>query len=195
MIFRHDDVSPSTDFIKLRKMHDFLRSEFPGCEIWNCINMLGRLNIAGSVYPDLPLKHRTKEYFYDIDAFIKDGYIFDLRQREGEKIASHGLLHMDHSQLEVETQKLSILSSCKYLKTDIFVPPFNKFSRETQYICDRYNIRMAKPLDGWKSLETSVFDNNHGLWFFHGWRYNNAQEFIDSIRKKQPILGEKQCAK
>lgn len=189
MIFRHDDVSPSTDIKKLKEIHDFLKCEFPSCEIWSCVNIFGRGNGKQSVYPDLPLKNKSLCYLYDVNINLSDEIIFDLGLRGSEEIVSHGLIHADHSRLGYETQEMSILTSCRFLNTDIFVPPFNAFNQHTQAICDIHGIHLVKPSDGWKSVETSKFDKKHNLWFFHSWRYKTAQDFIDSVQQRKPIGG------
>ena len=67
---------------------------------------------------------------------------------------------------------MSIITSCKFLETDIFVPPFTSYNEDTKSICESNGIRLCVESDGWKSLESEKFDPKHPLWFFHSWRYN-----------------------
>ncbi len=187
MIFRHDDVSPSTDFDKLEKIHDFLVGSFPSCEIWSCVNIFGKKNSIGAVYPDLPLRAKPTRYFYDADLLLDQKRIYSLAARKNEQIASHGLIHAVHSQMNREEQEFSILTSCNLLNTKVFVPPFNDFNGITEAVCAENGIRMTKPADGWKSIESTPFNPDHKVWFFHSWRYKTAEEFIDSVTTSRPI--------
>ena len=95
------------------------------------------------------------------------------------KVASHGLYHIDHSKVSRQTQEMSIIGSCAYLKTDKFVPPFNKFNKETSDICFDNGIQMCAST-AWKNLEFEKFDPLRELWYFHSWRWTPKQlkEFL-----------------
>ena len=169
MIFRNDDVSPATSFHFLMVIYKMIEKYRPDAEIWSCMNMFSRSNNIGSVYPDLPLKTKQLKYFYNVDQ-IWSGNTAGLK-----KVVSHGLIHADHTYLDYGAKKMSIITSCKLLKTDIFVPPFNKYDEEMDDICKKIGVRMVKPSDGWRSLETEDFDPTHELWFFHSWRFTLSE--------------------
>ena len=165
MIIRNDDVSPATPPRELMQMYTIIRKHIPSAQIWSCVNLFAKMNIKGSVYPDLPLKEQPMSYFYDVDKAWQ-GKAIGIG-----KIVSHGVLHVDHTQLSRDAKEMSIVTSCKFLQADIFVPPFNKYDEEMDDICKSIGVRLVKPSDGWKSLESDTFNPDHKLWFFHSWRY------------------------
>ncbi len=167
LIIRNDDVSPCTGNCK--KVYEEIKSVLPDCEIWSCVNVISKGNRDGSVYPFPPFKNRPVDWFYNIDLME-----YSRKSDNCDVIASHGLFHLDHSQIHYDAQLMSILSSCRYLETDIFVPPFNRYNEDTVEICRKYNISLIKPSE-WRSLETHSFDSNHKKWYFHSWRYREGE--------------------
>ncbi len=172
IIFRNDDVNANTNKEKLSEFYGIIHSIFPEAEIWSCITLFAGSNTRGSVYGELPLKIRNTDWFYK----NADRFMYDYRHPM-YKIASHGLYHIDHSKVSRDAQEMSILGSCSYLNTKIFVPPFNKFNQDTIDICSENNIYMK--LDDWKSLKYNDFDKTHKFWYLHTWEYTE-----DSLRKK-----------
>jgi len=167
LIIRNDDVNPNTDARRIGETYSVIRSFVPDCTIWSCINFLGKTSEGESVYPELPLRNHPLDYFFDIDR----ASIRHLDKVDLGAIVSHGLLHVDHAKLSPDAQHMSIVTSCNYLKTKIFVPPFSSYNDDTEAICKHSGIHMTKPSDGWKSLESDRFDPRHKLWFFHSWRF------------------------
>lgn len=165
IIFRLDDISPNTDLFEVSSMSLRIKDIYPSSELWFSFNPFAKKNNEGSVYSDVPFKDKPKDFFYDIDV-IRPWIHFD------GKIVSHGLLHCDHSRLGYDAQEMSILTSCKYIGTDVFVPPFNRWNSDTSEICSKHKIRLVKLTDGWKSLEHNDFDSTHNLWYFHPWKWN-----------------------
>jgi hypothetical protein len=174
MIFRNDDVCASTNYASLSMLYDVIRRNYPNAKIWSCISMFSKNNFQGSVYPDLPLKDRSRGYFMQCDEYFKEPAI-DL----GVK-ASHGLIHLPHDEMNYQEQEISILTTCNILKTKLFVPPFNRFNGNTVDICQKHSIRLVRPDDGWRSLEFEPFNPDHDLWYFHSWRFT-PQEFKEKI--------------
>lgn len=166
IIFRNDDVNPSTDFKNLVDCYVELIKAFPGCRIISGVTLFGKDNVRGSVYEDVPFKDKPNEWFYDVDQVV-----WSKPSIPGE-IASHGLFHIDHSKASRETQELSIISSCKFLDTSIFIPPFNRYNNDTIDICEKNGIEIYLPSDGWKSLEYEIFYPEHKKWYFHSWKFN-----------------------
>lgn len=168
LIFRNDDVCANTDYKKLAKIYGTIHVMFPNAEIWSCITLFAQANFKGSVYADTPFKDK------DINWFYKNANSFVPEYRHPMcKTASHGLYHIDHSKVSRETQEMSILGSCAYLKTNVFVPPFNKYNQDTLDICFDNGITIKT--DEWKSLEHNDFDSRHRLWYLHSWRYTTNQ--------------------
>lgn len=171
LIFRNDDVNANTDLLKLGELYDILRAYVPSAEIMSCVTVLSKSSPNGAVYPNLPLKSKPFHYFIETDSVILAKYV------DGTRIVSHGLWHLDHSKITPDLQEASIVSSCRLLKTDTFVPPFNSWNGQTERICERHGIRLVKHEDGWKSFEHNDFDPSHPLWYFHSWKWNK-----DSLR-------------
>lgn len=168
LIFRNDDVCANTDVKKLSSIYGAIHNIFPDAEIWSCITIFAQSNFKGSIYRDTPFKDNDINWFYkNVDIHIPD-YRHPLY-----KVASHGLYHIDHSKVSRGTQEMSILGSCAFLKTNTFVPPFNKFNQDTLDIC--FDNHITIKTDGWKSLEHNVFDSRHRLWYFHSWRFTTNQ--------------------
>jgi len=87
-------------------------------------------------------------------------------------------VHVDHRLLKKEAQELSILVSCSLSKSKIFVPPFNKWNKDTDEICEEHGIELVKFEDGWLCMEYNNFDVNHDLWYVH------SREFtVESFKK------------
>lgn len=168
IIIRNDDVNPITNVKDLESIYAIIRETIPNVEIWSCISLMAKQNSIGALYPDLPLRGRDKAFFYDVNCL---GTRRLLGLNLGT-IVSHGLLHIDHSHYSRDAQEISIITSCNLLNTKIFVPPFSSFNEDTKQICEANSIRLVKPEDGWKSLESEKFDPKHKLWFFHSWRFN-----------------------
>lgn len=169
LIFRNDDVNPSTDLEALYDMYEVIARLFPESRIMSGITLFGKWNEKQAVYPDLPLKDHPKEYFYNANRFLHRHHhvIGD--------IASHGLYHVKHSKLSKDAQEMSILGSCNFLNTKKFIAPFNDFNHHTQDICQANKIELVNNAMDWKSLEFNKFDPNHKAWYFHSWRYSTKQ--------------------
>lgn len=176
LVFRNDDVNPNTNFKELSGIYNTIKKLYPKSDIISCVTVFGRYSPFGSVYPDVPFKNKAKEWFFRVDRCINE---LDIITKD--KIASHGLIHNDHSELDRDAQKMSILTSCSYLNTDLFVPPFNKYNHATREICDSNGIIMIDDLGQWKSLEYEPFDPTHRFWYFHSWRFN-AKSIKEALR-------------
>ena len=163
---RNDDVSASSDMKSISEMYDLIWEKFPDAIIWSGVSVFSR-GEGGSVYPELPLREKDIEWFYNADKV----WIWIKKYGDKHKIISHGLYHLDHSQLSRDAQAMSIIGSCKYLKTDVFAAPYNKFNEDTVKICHDNNIHLVLGADEWKSLEFNKFSPSHKRWYFHSWRY------------------------
>ena len=168
LVFRNDDVNFNTNKKSLASIYGVIHSIFPNAEIWSGITLFSQKNDKGSIYETTPFKNNNNSWFYsNADSFMHD-YRHPLY-----KIASHGLYHIDHSKVSRETQEMSILGSCGYLKTNKFIPPFNKYNQDTLDICFDNNIDIK--VEGWKSIEHEKFTPEHKYWYFHSWRFTPNQ--------------------
>lgn len=177
MIFRNDDVCVNTNYLEMQEIYGVIKDYFPLAEIMTCASIYARrckdFYKNGALYPDLPLKDKSNEYLYTVDAHvINDG-------RLTNTVASHGLFHVKHGEISEEAQKMSIIGSCSYLRTNKFVAPFNSYNYITEKICNDNNIELITKKYDWKSLEHNEFDSNHKYWYFHCWRFT-----ADKFRKK-----------
>lgn len=176
MIIRVDDVSPNTDIHDLNHACHYLKNEL-NAEIWYCVNMFSK-KTPGSVYPHLPMRGRGLNYFCDVDKVFEDRNFPDF-----VKVVSHGLIHAEHGELDKQTQYLSIMTSCNFLNTKIFVPPFMSYDSNTKEICDMNNVQL---IDGkeWHSMEMEKLNTSHKLWYFHHWRmdFKKVKDWVDASK-------------
>jgi len=173
VIFRIDDVNPSTNFKELEKITNFISFYYPDAEIWNCVSLIGKRNVLGAVHPNPPFKDKQMRFFYNSDSILAPCELTG-------KIVSHGLLHFDHSTASLETQELSILTSCSILQSSKFVPPFNRWNYDTEKICLENGIDLVKVEDGWVNLDRYDFNPVDEYFYFHPWNHT-ADDFIKKI--------------
>ena len=173
MIIRIDDASINTDMYDLRKQIDYWHKFVPSVKFIIGINLIAKSNNEFSVYPNPPFKKRDRPFFYDVDSIIDKSWFDDIAVSRDE-IASHGLIHVDHSLLSYDAQEMSIVSSCNILGSKKFIPPFNQYNAYTESVCKKYGIELIGNTDTirWKSLETHDFDPNYEYWYYHPWRVN-----------------------
>lgn len=165
IFFRDDDINPNSDFDNVDACYKVIKEILPDSQIISGVTIFGKTNTTGSVYPNPPFKNNITKWFYDVDLFILP---IDLPDNI---IASHGLIHVDHSKIGTDAQEMSILTSCRLLDSKIFIPPFNKFNEDTLQICHDNGIKILLTSEGWKSLEFNKFDKNYDKWYLHSWRY------------------------
>lgn len=182
LIFRDDDISASSDKKKIASMYGTIHTLFPNAEVWSCITLFSQNNFRGSVYLDIPFKNKDINWFYKNANSFMNEYRHPLC-----KVASHGLYHIDHSKVSRETQEMSIIGSCSYLKTDLFVPPFNRFNQDTLDICFDNNIKIKT--DEWKSLHFNEFDSSHKYWYMHSWdmTINELKGMLENDKSKKEM--------
>lgn len=181
MIFRIDDVNPNTDMKQLELIVSemFLMKDFE--KVILGVTVLAKENTDQAVYPSPPFKDQPLSFFYKTDRLMN---VMLLRPFNHCEIASHGLIHSDHSQMSKEAQELSILTSCGVLNAKTFIPPFNKYNSDTEKICTDNQINLIRKEDGFRSLDKEVFVNDnynpaHRYWYMHPWRWT-----VDKFREK-----------
>jgi len=175
-VFRFDDICVNADMKKANEMARILRNKFPNCEILFCISPLVHDMSAADgitrerIFPKILNAYSDHRKFYEVDYCGRPEIIPEVSR------ASHGLVHVDHRLLSKEAQELSILVSCSLAKSKIFVPPFNKWNKDTEEICDEAGINLIKFEDGWLCMEYNSFNPKHNLWYVHS-REFELEEF------------------
>ena len=62
---------------------------------------------------------------------------------------------------------MSIITSCSLAQGKTFIPPFNKWDKNTESICEEFGIELIKFEDGWLCMEYNSFDPEQELWYLH----------------------------
>jgi len=163
MIFRFDDVCVNSDMQLLNDLTNILIEKFPNSEvIWAVSPMVdSKEKYRQRIFPKKWNAMSDYRQFFKMD---KIG-IPDLHPKV--TLAGHGLVHVDHRLLDYHAQELSILLSCNLIKCDMFVPPFNKWNKDTEKICLENDIELVQFEDGWKSMEYNSFDKENYHWYLH----------------------------
>lgn len=170
MLFRCDDVSLNTDILKLSNMIGIINKKFPQCNI-----ILGISPLVHEIKEENLLKERI---FPKIFNAFSDFRVFYKTDKCGIPnlecfsiynnitLASHGLIHVDHRLLKKEVQELSIITSSSLVKSSIFIPPFNKWNKDTEEICKENEIELIKFEDNWKHILYNKISED-GKYYFH----------------------------
>lgn len=178
-VFRFDDICINCDIDLANSIADTILEKFPEAVILYgvspLVNDMGDYDGKDSqrIYPKIFNAYSDFRLFYRLD---KCGLPENLHRKA--TVASHGLIHVDHRLLERSAQEMSILVSCSLTKSKIFIPPFNKWNRDTESICKENGIDLIKFEDGWKCVEYNEFDSNHNMWYLH------HREFTEQSFKK-----------
>lgn len=179
MTFRFDDVCMWSDMQTHNQMADYLRKEFPECKIiWAYSPLVhSSQHRTGRVYPKRWNALSDYREFYKLDL---SG--FNILVRKDIELASHGLVHCDHRLLSRGAQEMSILvSNSLIVYSKKFVPPFNKWNKDTEDICNENGIELIKFEDGWKSMEYNTWDAECNLWYLHAreWTMETFKSWFD----------------
>jgi hypothetical protein len=67
------------------------------------------------------------------------------------------------------------------VKSKIFIPPFNKWNKDTDDICKEHGIELIKFEDGWLSMEHNKFNDIHNKWYLHAreFTFDNFKKWFD----------------
>ena len=163
MIFRFDDVCKNSDMELLTQLTDELHRQ------------IGDIQVIWAISPIVSRSEKeTQRVFprhWNACSDIRQHYKLNDLQLPGihprASAASHGLVHIDHRLLSHGAQEMSIVLSCSLTGSRTFVPPFNKWNKDTETICRENSIRLIKFEDGWLSSEYNDFDPSHKLWYLH----------------------------
>lgn len=170
MIFRIDDVSVNTDSAHLGAIIDTIRARLPESKIMIAVSPLvhdmshAPLADRERAFPRVLSAMSDHRAFYKVD--LADDYVCDFHADYIIR-ASHGLVHVDHRLLGREAQELSIVASCSLVDTKTFVPPFNKWNRDTESVCAEHGISLVKFEDDWRHVRFNDFDPQHERYYLH----------------------------
>lgn len=178
--FRFDDVCCNADMGLIKDITNLFIKKYPDCKvIWAVSPLVFDMRSSKTekekqrVFPKILNAHSDYREHYKVDKAYTS-----YTGGKNVVIASHGLCHVDHRLLDRSAQEMSILISCSLTKSNIFVPPFNKWNKDTENICDENGIELVKFESGWKCIEYNEFDSSHDLWYLH------AREFtVEQIKK------------
>lgn len=180
MIFRNDDVNPSTDLESLYEFYEVISRMFPQSQIISGVSLFGTWNDKGALHYDLPLKNKSVQWFYNPNRFLnRHSHVIG-------DIASHGLFHLKHPLISRDAQEMSIVASCNFLNTKKFIAPFNAYNDDTINICKENGIELLTTKHEWKSLEFNKFNPDHKYWYFHSWRYTPKQ-LLDKLNATSTV--------
>ena len=93
IIFRNDDVSPSTNIRQMHEMYEAIIDRFPDAEIWSCLNLFGKYNDIGETNAELNLKLKEDNYFYEVECLV-NGYM-----NTYDKVVYKGLVNVEKSKV------------------------------------------------------------------------------------------------
>lgn len=177
MIFRFDDVCINSDMELHNKMTDYLLEKFPGCEvIWAVSPLVSSLCEDNQrVFPKIWNAYSDYRIHYNLNS----GGTPHIHGRT--TVATHGLVHVDHRLLTKEAQEMSILVSSSLTGGKTFVPPFNKWNKDTEQICYDNGIRLIKFEDGWESMEYNKFGKYCTRWYLHAreWTFESFKAWFE----------------
>jgi hypothetical protein len=81
--------------------------------------------------------------------------------------AGHGIAHVDHRLLGRKSQELSILMSCSLARASVFIPPYNKYDKNTEAICTANGIELIRFEDGWLHSLYNRYRQEQERWYCH----------------------------
>jgi len=166
-VFRFDDVCINADMKLINDITDYIKEFYSGKVeiIWGISPLVHDMSASIG-------KHRQRVFpeimnaYSDFREYYKVNKLGIPELRPDVTLAGHGLWHVDHRLLHYSAQEASIVTSCSLVNAKTFIPPFNKWDRGMQLICDEYDIELIKFEDGWLSMEYNKF-NNHDKYYLH----------------------------
>jgi hypothetical protein len=187
VIFRIDDINANTFPEKLKGMISEMGKYEEINEVWLGVSMFSSSSAIGErVFPSSWKVLSDYTVFYNNDLVVDKGWIAELKNCYGVKIASHGIAHVDHRLLNYGAKEQSVLVSCKFLETDIFIPPFHKWDTELESICFNHSINLIRyELVDWKHASYNSYDPNHEFWYTHSHDWHSVEEFNGWLNKRK----------
>jgi hypothetical protein len=181
--FRFDDININEDIQKTIRIADLIKSKIQNVRIIFCISPLVHDMAQASGKDKERIFPKILNAFSDYRVFYKVNKCGIPKFPNWIDRAGHGLVHVDHRLLNKEAQEMSILTSCSLAGASIFVPPFNKWNKHTEIICDQFNIELVKFEDGWRCCEYNAFNKEQDLWYLHAreFTYESFKHWIEDI--------------
>jgi len=170
-IFRFDDICLNSDIEQATELTQTLQWRFPGCTVMWVVSLLSTIEKDQRVFPSIWKAYSDYKVFYK----VKQMGLPNIPSELGVFTASHGLVHVDHRLLTREAQELSIIVSCSLLNTGTYIPPFNKWNKDTEEICKEQHINLIKFENGWRNMKFEKFDPKHDLWYLHHREFTIAE--------------------
>jgi hypothetical protein len=178
-IFRFDDVSINSNIDTHFQITDFLLGQ--GFKVmWGISPLVHDMSNEGSqvakerVFPEIINAYSDNRKHYN----VKRAGIPMIHS--GVMIAGHGLIHCDHRFLNYQAQEMSILISCNLVGARMFIPPFNKWNKDTEEICEEHHISLIKFEEGWKSMEFNDYSPSFNFWYLHAraWTLEGVKNWL-----------------
>jgi len=181
--FRFDDVCINSDMNLTHSITELLLNKFEDCDIIYGVSPLVHFMGFGTsiteqrVFPkELNAISDYRNYYHVNNLGIP---IMTLMAKR----AGHGLIHVDHRLLHKSAQELSIVASCSLVNAKIFIPPFNKWNKDTEEVCKENGIELIKFEDGWLSMEHNKFNPKHEKWYLHAreWTLEKIKAWFGAV--------------
>lgn len=189
-IFRIDDVCSNTNMEKLIKMIYLIQHYHPESETLIALSIFYFDCVDERVHPPIftPMSDNRNYYkttkISDINKIKSDiSRHPDIKFPENIKYAAHGIPHSDHRLMSKTAQELSIIMSCSVCDSEIFVPPYNKWNKKTEKICQKNGILLIKFEDGWRHLLHNPVNNKINLYYFHTFDFKDLNEFEKKLKQ------------
>jgi hypothetical protein len=184
-VLRIDDISVNTNFEQLNNLLNLVRNKLYNLEILLAVSpmvfdMSNKTNgeptqNSQRVFPKILNAYSDHLVFYNVDRIGIPKWLPEISEKFNCKIASHGLVHVDHRLMDFGAQELSIITSASLTQSNIFVPPFNKYNTETEKICENNGIKLVKWEDGWKHLGYHQFKIDKNKYYMHLHDFSEAE--------------------
>lgn len=179
MIFRFDDVCINSDMVLLNDITSYLFDTFPNSTVlWGISPLVHDMSVNTSSITKQRIFPKILNAYSDYRVFYKVEKLGIPTIPPNVVPASHGLIHVDHRLLTKEAQEMSILISTNLSNSKIFIPPFNKWNRDTEEICKENNIELIKFEEGWLCMEYNMFNREQEKWYLHA-RAFTYKTFVD----------------
>jgi hypothetical protein len=185
--FRIDDISINTNTVKLNSIVSAIFARFP-----ESVVLLGISPVVFSseqsnerVYPKILNAISEESEFFKADSCgLPD--LTSLRTKySGLTFAGHGIPHIDHRLLSLQAQEMSIVTSCSLANSSTFIPPFNKWNKDTEQVCKKHNIHLVKFEDGWRHTVYTRPTPKFTKYYFHTFDYSQLvqlEKWLDELK-------------
>ena len=161
MVFRFDDVCINADLNHINSITDLILEKYPDAKIVYAISPMVHEDCGERIFPKIMNALSDFRKFYMPDKIGIPELRTDIIR------ATHGLIHVDHRLLSREAQEMSIMISASITKSVVFVPPFNKWNKDTEEICEENKIELIKFENGWRCMEYEPLNKYIDMWYLH----------------------------